>query len=138
MILAVSLASCGHPAIEVDTPNRSAPGGKPTDQWTLENYDAGKGYTFQKDGVSYLTTCFLIEGKLSKTGNSPIRRGPGYVLEGTDSFHLDVKDQAQCNELVPYLHKTVPVVQGEEGFSEFLRFTAKDTATLDFVITETK
>ena len=135
LALSMWLASCGRPASDA---SKSTPGKQPRDQWTLENYDPIKGYTFKKDGTSYLTECFLIEGKLDKSDDPSSIRKLGYTMDGNNDFHLDVQDQSQCNELLPYLHKTVPIHQGEEGFSEFLYFIAPDAARVEFVITETK
>jgi hypothetical protein len=57
-------------------------------QWVLESYDATKGYTFHKDGVEYQGHCQVVrhDGKSNRA-----------------------TWEEACIDVLPYLHKTVPV-----------------------------
>ena len=85
----------------------------------------------------YKTRCFLIESQLNKPVEPNAHQRPGTVFDGKNSYHLDIKDQSQCNEILPYLHKTIALVQGEEGFSELFYFIAADGARIEFALSDT-
>lgn len=108
-MLLMLLTSCSQPPPKAPPQATNNPNPQPSGQWVLESYDATKGYTFRRDGVSYLTNCFSIKRKVSKTDNPTMLREFGYVLDGPSNVHMDVKDQSQCNELLEYIHKPVPL-----------------------------
>lgn len=113
-ILLVLIASvgCRSAPKPVDLTPVNAVASQPSSQWILESYDSVKGYTFSKDGVSYQTKCFRIEGKVDSTDDPAALRGLGYVLDGSSRFHMDIKNQSQCNELLNYIHKPVTLTNG--------------------------
>jgi len=76
-------------------------------QWVLESYDSSKGYTFTKGRVTYQTKCFRIAGKVDKTDDKAGLRGLGYIMDGLSKFHMDIKEQSQCSELLDSIHKPV-------------------------------
>jgi len=120
----------------VSTP---APKADPTEgQWILESYDAAKGYTFSKDGVSYQTKCFRIEGKVNSTDDPAILRGFGYTLDGPSRFHMDVKNQSQCNELLNYIRKPVALTNGSVWGSDVFLVDRPEGATIYLQVTSAK
>jgi hypothetical protein len=57
-------------------------------QWILESYNENTGYTFRKDGVTYLTRCDGVNYESGK-GTEPIKR------------------QFECSAILAHLHKPV-------------------------------
>ena len=77
-------AGCGrHSVHKMDTPS-DVPG-----QWVLESYREDTGYTFRKDGVTYVTRC------------DGVNYGRGKGAE-------PVKGEFECSPILAYLHKSVP------------------------------
>lgn len=77
----LSLSGCSHQAVQRSA---DAPG-----QWVLESYDENVGYTFRKDGVTYLTRCDGVNYGYGK-GAEPVKR------------------QFECAPVLAYLHKPIP------------------------------
>lgn len=79
----LSLFGCSHEAVQR---SREVPG-----QWILESYNENIGYTFRKDGVTYLTRCDAVNYGYGK-GAEPVKR------------------QFDCAPVLAYLHKPVPSI----------------------------
>ena len=62
----------------------------------LESYDSARGYTFSKDGVSYLTKCRTI-----------------YVDLTYKTPPITVQNQSECRALLAYLHKPIDGSQAQ-------------------------
>jgi hypothetical protein len=121
LALSVSLLGCSRPTLKAS----SEPSQQKNSQWILESYDSVKGFTFSKDGVSYLTKCSRIVWV----------HQPG--ISNPNGFQMDVYDQNQCVELLPYLHKVVPLGDSSENYDGTLSF-ATGNKTLILKITEAK
>jgi hypothetical protein len=107
-------------------------------QWVLQSYDSAKGYTFNKDGVSYQTKCFRIEGKVKKTDDPAGLRGLGYVLDGPNRFHMDIKEQSQCSELLEFIHKPISLTNGSIWGPDMLLVDRPEGATIYLQVTNAK
>jgi hypothetical protein len=101
----------------------------------LVGYDAGKGYTFSKDGVVYKAHCAGFTGNLPKLPD-------GYSLDGWRPILSPTPDESACSAVLSYLHKLTPVKQGIES-KDVLTFAKDRDGSLtggffEFVITEAK
>lgn len=83
-IVLLTLAGCSHGTVRKDTTGADVSG-----QWILESYNETTGYTFRKDGVTYLTRCGGVNWGHGK-GVEPITR------------------QFVCSSILGFLHKPVP------------------------------
>jgi hypothetical protein len=125
LITAILIVGCNHSSLsDVPSPHGTT---KPqqSGQWVLESYDSTKGYTFSKDGVSYLTKCDRIAWMHQAGVSDP------------NGLQMDVRNQSQCVELLPYLHKPVLLGDSSENYNGTLYFSVGDK-TLFFKIIEAK
>ena len=84
---ALFLAGCSHrTAHKADASGADAPG-----QWVLESYNEKTGYTFRKDGVTYLTRCDGVNY--------------GY---GKGAEYVEPQRQFDCSPILEYMRKPVP------------------------------
>ena len=87
LLTAGIVAGCGHTkTVEIDDHS---------DQWVLENYDSGKGYTFIRGGVQYQTHC--LSAGIEKNGVVP----PMHSTKESD-----------CSIVLSYLHQPIPLEKG--------------------------
>jgi hypothetical protein len=135
LVLLVSLVGCSRPIPESKTLAPGNPTKPQSGQWILESYDLTKGYAFSKDGVTYQAKCSRIEGKASK-GHTI--EGLGFVWDGPNKYHIDVKDQSQCNELLEYIHKPVGLTNGSILGSDMLLVDRPDGVTIYLQVTSAK
>jgi hypothetical protein len=99
-------------------------------QWVLQSYDKDNGYTFIRKGVSYQTHCFAT-GRPMLSDNvpdtNPDALPPNPAFDG----------ETDCADILPYLHKSVPLRQVE---GSLLVFTEENEQNwkLEFQIKEAK
>jgi hypothetical protein len=99
-------------------------------RWVLQSYDKDAGYVFVQNGVSYQTHCFAT-GRPMLANNvpdmSPDALPPNLAWNG----------EADCADILSYLHKPVPLRQIN---GSVLVFTEEDNQNfkLEFTIKEAK
>jgi hypothetical protein len=97
-------------------------------QWILQSYDQNKGYTFVQNGVSYQTDCAATGKPVLQSGapnTDPDALPPNLALDG----------ESDCADILPYLHKSVPLRQVD---GTLLVFTEEQNYKLEFKIREAK
>jgi hypothetical protein len=97
-------------------------------QWVLESYSAEHGYVFRKDGVRYEAHCSnsIPPGENAFDRKLVWQRATG-KLEPPEN---------ECSEVLPYLHKAVPLHQ--EPGADVLTFLDERKVVYEFTITEAK
>jgi hypothetical protein len=111
-------AGCNQSAPEAQKSTPNPQNREQSSQWVLESYDSTKGFTFSKDGLSYLAKC-------------------DHIFWKSTGFRQDVHDQSECVKLLPYLHKPVPIDDVSAKINGTLGFTSDDEV-LVFEITSAK
>lgn len=105
-------------------------------QWFLQSYDAKTGYVFERNGVGYRTHCIgLITAEAIQT--LPPDSTVGSPSDGA------TYDEGRCGEVLPYLHRTIPLQQGGRFEKDILVFPVAEDGSfkdgaLQFVIVEAK
>ena len=90
------------------------------DRWILQGYDEQNGYTFLHHGVEYKTECNW--------------KGPTPDSKTLPSGTL-VLDQRECEEVLKYLHKSVPHMRSDGGL---LVYREDDGNSMEFEIKSAK
>ena len=89
-------------------------------QWVLESYDAQTGYVFSRAGARYEAQCYHVSAPVAHVDIGP------YPPEG------------ECSEVLPYLHKPVPLDQIGDDILTFRMTTGSIDWSYEFEIVKAK